>query len=237
MKNLLLSSFLLFGSLIFVSCKKDNGPSQEKEMSAKNNSGVSVSSRGYLKFATTNDIVVFSKKLLNPATRETTISELNDKGFKNRKSNIASRDYDPNNPYDLIFNKDGVLEIENVIIKITDDDKFIFTLKEEFANEENFNKLINMVYDELIMNKLNVERNINEEFNLMSFIVQFPNGINEALNNTESKRPMFGSTSTDCQIFSYGPCMWEECTVNHYFFWILVSTQEHHETPGSRACD
>ena len=236
MKNLLLSSFLLFGSLCFISCKKDNVPSLEKEMSAKNNFGVSVSSRGYLKFATTSDIVEFTKKLQNPSIREKTITELNEKGFKKRKSNIASREYDPNNPYDLIFNQDGVLEIENVIIKITDDDKFIFTLKDEFANEENFNKLINMVYDELIMNKLNVERNINEEFNLMSFIVQFPNGINEAFNNTESKRPMLGSKYIDCQLFSDGTCMWEECTVNYYVLWILVSTQEHHETPGRRAC-
>lgn len=63
-----------------------------------------------------------------------------------------------------------------------------------------------------------------------------PFGINETENTSGNKRPMFGHTNDDCGLHSNATCIWEECTVHHYAFWILTSTQEHHVTPGSIAC-
>lgn len=233
MKKTLLGSILLCGILFFSSCKKDNSQNQEMETTAPNNNAVSISPKGYLNFNSTSDLIAFSKKLFNPNTKENVIADLAEKGFKNRKLNIASRNSDPASPYNLIFSSDGLLEVDNVIMKITDDDKFIYTLKEEYANGTTFNNLVNEVFDALRMNKINVDRNATAQFNFAEFMTQNPNGQQEALNNAGLRRPMFGTvngqphtqTYGSPQYTPYGNCQIMQCTVTHhtqYVFWINI---------------
>jgi len=237
MKKTLLGSILLCG-IFLSSCKKDNSTYQENEITATNNIAVSVTPKGYLKFTTTKDIVELSKKLFDPKTKESVLTELTEKGFKNRKSNITSYSSNPTSPYDLIFNSDGLLEVENVIMKITDDDKFIYTLKEKQANSTTFNNLVKEVFDTLTMNKINVDRNAVSPFNFAEFMALNPNGQQEVLSKAILRKPMFGTT--DVIITQWVPTLtpgtcyfWQSHYITVYVFWVKTDSYWGDDVPNS----
>lgn len=241
MKTLLSGSILLCSILFFSSCQKDNSLNNEVETTKVNNLAVSLIPQGFLKFNTSNDFIAFSKKILNAETKESVLKDLSEKGFKSRNFNIASRNSDTTNPYNLIFNADGLLEIDNVIMKISDDDQFLYTMKEEYSNPETFNGLVNEVYNAIKMNKINVNRNLTAEFNFSDFSTQNPFGVEEARNNASLRRPMFGhvtstSTSSSDGYDVYGNCIHTVVTTTSndgYIFWIHTSHSETYTTVTS----
>ena len=229
MKNLSIGFFLLGATFFTISCKKESNPIETgNELGVAN--GVIVNSRGYLSFKSSNDIVEFGKRL-NSSKKESIMSDLRKKGFKSR-SNSSSFSRAPNSIYNLIFNEEGLLQVDDVIMKITDDDKFLYTLKEGISDSVTFNKLLNEIYDGLKMNKINVDRSLLEEFNLIDFTAENPFGELEALYNADQKRPMFGgatilSSDTDPAFYNTGTGQCEQCTNYYsqsvtYIFWIAL---------------
>ena len=75
-----------------------------------------------------------------------------------------------------------------------------------------------------------------KNFDLVEFIDDKPYGELEPLNNAQNRRPMFGSIKSNCGIHSNENCIWETCTVTHYFFWFVSEVEEDVETDGSKHC-
>jgi hypothetical protein len=162
---------------------------------------------------------------------------------------MESRSSDSTSPYDLIFNFDGLLEIDNVILKISDDEKFIYTLKEDYVNTTTFNNLVSEIFDAMTMNKINTDRNVSSEFNFSEFMIQHPSGVEEARTNANLRRPMFGQTTTTANNVPIGTgqynivtggCDQTVCEVTHhtqYIFWINVDEWDTldncHTIPGT----
>jgi hypothetical protein len=225
----------IFMMLVFFSCKKDNSqnPINDEEVLAFKK-GVSVSSRGYLVFNTAEDIVKFAK-LLVIDNDDKLLTELKGDGFKSRKANQTDLSRDPNSIYSSIFNAQGLLQVNDVIMKITDDDLFLYTLLQQYADATTMNNLINEVYDLTKMNKIKVDRELTENFSLIDFTAANPYGRLEALNGgTAGRRPMFGSVSSTSNIVPVGSghyntgtgsCVQWICnvtTTTTYVFWINV---------------
>jgi hypothetical protein len=83
---------LTFVSLFFLaSCKKDESLTLEQAVEKQKNASFSISNRGYLQFASSNELVNFGKKLFNQTSGDSTISSLAAKGFKNRTSSVSAR--------------------------------------------------------------------------------------------------------------------------------------------------
>lgn len=123
-------------------------------------------------------------------------------------------------------------------MKITDDDKFIYTLKEEYANGTTFDNLVNEVFDALTMNKINVDRNATAQFNFSEFMSQNPNGRQEALNNAGLRRPMFGHTDVIVTQWvstgSPGTCyFWQSHYITNYVFWVNTGSHWGGDVPNS----
>ena len=233
----LLSSSIIFVFVIFSSCKKDTSLNNNVIQSSSSKINYSLSTKGYLNFKSTNDIVAFGKKLLDPKTKVTLLEELSEMGFKKRNVSTSLRPTDPSNPYNIIFNSDGILEVNNVIIKITDDDKFLITLKELYLNDASFNNLVNAVYDPSKMNKINVDRNVAVQFDLVGFTNINPYGHEEELNTEAEKVPFFGKRRLSTKTVvgqsetntGTGGCHAMSCTRTtwgYYAAWILVDTWE-----------
>jgi hypothetical protein len=227
----------IFMMVVFFSCKKDNSlnaVSDEEVLVVKK--GVSVSSSGYLVFNTAEDIVKFGK-LLVIDNAEKLLTELKSDGFKSRKANQTDLARNPNSIYSLIFNAQGLLQVNDVIMKITDDDVFLYTLLQQYADAATMNNLINEVYDPIKMNKINVDRELTANFSLINFTAENPYGQLEALNSgTVGRRPMFGSHTnhwqgiTNPEYNAIGQCVsyttqYTQSTT--YVFWIGFSGSVH----------
>lgn len=221
--------FSLFVAILFTtSCKKEN-TTTENESKNEIQDGVSVNSKGYLVFQSSKALIEFGKKL-NSKKSDHTLADLQEKGFKNRsmKSSLLQA-RNSNSIYSLIFNEDGLLQVDDIILKITDDDKFLYTLKEEFSNPETYNKLVNEIYDSNKMNKINVDRSLEIDFDLVEYTDENPFGEFENLYGAQQNRPMFGTK--DKEIDQPDPAFYnplgqcKQCTQHYvqtvtYIFWI-----------------
>jgi hypothetical protein len=220
----------IFMMVVFFSCKKDNSlkvVSDEEVLRVKKE--VSVSSSGYLIFSKAEDIVKFGK-LLVIDNDEKLLHELKADGFKSRKANQTDLARNPNSIYSSIFNAQGLLQVNDVIMKITDDDKFLYTVIQQYADAATMTNLINEVYDPIKMNKINVDRELTTNFSLLDFTVANPFGTLEALTNrTAPNRPMFGSrtrswsSTTETGYNAIGQCVsytTDYSQTTTYIFWI-----------------
>jgi hypothetical protein len=228
LKFLVIPIFIL---IAFFSCKKDNSLNRvtnEESLSVKKE--VSVSSRGFLIFNTEQDIVKFGK-LLMIDNDEKLINELKSEGFKSRKINQTDLARNPNSIYSSIFNAQGLLQVNNVIMKITDNDLFIFTLLQENADAATMASLINEIFIPSKMNKINVDRDLTTNFSLIDFTALNPYGQLELLNSgiAGKRRPMFGSsineweTTTNPEFNAIGQCVsytTQYSQTTTYVFWI-----------------
>lgn len=160
---------------------------------------ITVSSKGYLMFHSVNDIVAYSK-LLNSSSRDSVLSNLQSKGFL-KKSTIYMYSKEGDDPYNLYFDEDGLMQVEDILIKISSNEKFLYIIKEQNLDPELYSKLISEIYDELKMDKINVDR-LEENFDLLGMVDFTPFGINETENTSGNKRPMFGHTNDDCGLHS-----------------------------------
>lgn len=239
---------IIFVGLIFLttSCKKDSQIESNNQIVVSDN--FHVSSRGFLVFPTTKAIVKFGK-LLNSDKKDSLISQLQLQGFKNRKQSHSALSRNENSIYNQFFDENGFLQVSDIIMRISDDDAFLYTVKEEYANEEAFNDLFNEIYDALIMNRVNVDRNMAEEFDLIDFTSENPSGEFEEIFTGIERRPMFGSstsypTVTDPGFYNvYGQC--QVCTHTYsqtttYIFWIGFPGSPQYQSTScvnSNTCD
>ncbi len=121
-------------------------------------------------------------------------------------------------------------------MKITDDDLFLYTLLQQYADAATMTNLINEVYIPTKMNKINVDRELTENFSLIDFTAENPYGKLEALNGANiGRRPMFGTTHSTSTNSPYGTghyngignCVQTVCDVTvhtTYIFWINVGS-------------
>jgi hypothetical protein len=220
---------LFFVGLIFLatSCKKDSMVESSNQTTTSDN--FHVSSRGFLVFPTTSSIVKFGK-LLNSNKKDSLISDLQLQGFKNRKQSPSVLSRGDNSIYNQFFDENGFLQVSDIIMRISDDDAFLYTVKEEYADQQAFNHLFNEIYDALIMNRINVDRSMSEEFDLINFTLENPAGEFEAIFTGAERRPMFGNTQGTAvnnipDIYNPGNCTTYSCAyTTHYFFWINTGT-------------
>ena len=136
---------------------------------------------------------------------------------------------DGDDPYDVYFDQDGLMQVEDILIKISSNEKFLYIIKEQNLDPELYNKLISEIYDELKMDKINVDR-LEESFDLLGMVDYTPFGINEPEITNEDKRPMFGSqghtyTVTDPAFYNTQTGGCQQCTNTYsytttYIFWI-----------------
>lgn len=226
MKKSIFNLMTLILVLLFCSCKKEYNQPKTEDLQQND---IVVKTEGYIAFKNQSVLIEFTKKLMNPDFGNSFIADLQKKGFKKRQGNTNIYSRDPNSIYSLIFNQDGLLQVDNIIMKISEDDKFLYTLKEDMTDSATFNKLINEIYDGLKMNKISVDRNLSEEFSLIDFTSENPFGKLESLYGGDEKRPMFGTvvtfpTITDPPFYTgNGNC--EVCTHSYiqyttYIFWI-----------------
>ncbi|MFZ4769896.1 MAG: hypothetical protein ACOYLO_06910 [Ferruginibacter sp.] len=218
---------LLVGLILFVtSCKKDNIIDNNSQTTISDN--FHVSSRGFLVFPTTNSIVKFGK-LLNSEKKDSLISELQLQGFINRKQNPTVLSRGEGSIYNQFFDENGFLQVSDIIMRISDDDAFLYTVKEEYADQQAFDKLFNEIYDAMIMNRINVDRSMEEEFDFVNFNLENPAGEFEAIFSGAERRPMFGSSqstwssTTVPEYNAVGQCVSYTTTYSQsttYIFWI-----------------
>lgn len=116
------------------------------------------------------------------------------------------------------------MQIEDILIKISSNEKFLYIIKEQNLDPDLYSKLLNETYDELKMDKINVNR-LEENFDLLAMVDYTPFGINEPETSTGKPRPMFGHT--DIPVTQWvptntpGTCyIWQTYWVTHYYFWI-----------------
>jgi hypothetical protein len=210
----------------FISCKKDT--IQNDEPFEKQMKEITVSARGYLIFPSTESLVNYGKLIAKDANNSTT-AQLVQKGFKKFEANISSSQGSGNNPYSDFFDENGFLQVSNIILKLSSDQNFVYTLDQAMADSTNYNNMFNEVYNAVINNKINVDRDFNLPFEFSAFMNSNPNGQNETLNTSSQRRKMFGSstnnyTTSDPPMYNgYGNCQvcthsWSQTTT--YFLWI-----------------
>jgi hypothetical protein len=215
---------IILATFFAASCSKKGSEPQAIDVSKLNGIEkiVSVSNKGYLVFASKKDAVEFDK-LLAKSNKEDVDNYLASKGFKRRKHNALARTNEEasDSPYDVYFNEDGLLQLENIIMRITGDEQFIYTITEDNLTEETLTQIINESYEAGLMNKITVDRDKDVEFDITLFIDEHPNGVVEdAQQGTASRRPMFGTT-THC----YNGWYTDPITnVPFHYYWIEKDT-------------
>jgi hypothetical protein len=211
---------------LFDSCKKDTINSDEPSTDLKEE--ITMSSRGYLVFPNVESVVSYGQLLASNPNNEVALN-IRKLGFKNFGQNISNTQGASNNPYSDFFDENGFLQVSNVVLKLSSDEQFVYTLNAAMADSVNYNLMLNEVYNAIIMNKINVDRDFSLPFEFFAFMAANPNGENESLNTSAAKRKMFGSTTThpvavDPPMYNgYGNC--QVCTHTYsqtttYFFWI-----------------
>lgn len=221
---------LIFTVSFIASCKKENAVGSEKMYSSHDEiCNFKVDKRGFLIFASIEDILKFNK-FLNNGNKEKIIDEIMTKGFKIRKNSSTLFSRSSDSPYNYYFDENGLLQVGDLLLKISHDDKFLYVVKEQNLDPIVYEKLLLETFDELTMNKINVNR-LEENFNLLALMDFTPFGINEPENTGFDKRPMFGTTTTlehYCipNALNPGFC---DCgdyeIIHHYAFWIQTSWQ------------
>jgi hypothetical protein len=230
MKKLLLVAAL---TIFIFSCKKDESLTKGEELLNQNGISVTVSPKGFLNFKTKQDIAKFSI-LISEKTNELLIFQnLKNEGFKAKINNISSKNSNLDEVYNLFFNKDGILEVENTILKITNDNKYLLALLEQNLDEIEFENLVNEDYNIKKMKKINIIREAN--FNLLNFMQMSRDDESISTLSDATGVPMFGAQTTSYGNVSIGSthyngvgsCVQTFCTkkiTRHYIMWILVQT-------------
>ena len=228
MKQFLKFSTFLIILFSFVSCKKENTDLQSNQASALEPQNkpewsvlnrINVHANGFLVFAKRNDLLEYSK-LINSPSKELTLKYLSSKGFEQKPANLSITSREGDDPYATVFDSNGLLQVEDILMKISNDEKFFYIVKEQNLDPAVYTKLLAELYDELKMNKINVDR-VNENFNMFAVIDYTPFGINEPLITTAEKRPCIGTGVVTHNMVN--GCHYT-CLQN-YFLWIPVGPE------------
>lgn len=94
-------------------------------------------------------------------------------------------------PYMGYFDQNGMLQISDILLKISSDENFLYIVKEQNLDAEIYDKLISEILDEMKMNKINIDR-LEEDFDLFTFMDLTPFGINEPEYAQKDKIPFIG---------------------------------------------
>ncbi|MBS1762786.1 MAG: hypothetical protein JSR00_07915 [Bacteroidetes bacterium] len=66
-------------------------------------------------------------------------------------------------PYMGYFDQNGMLQISDILLKISSDENFLYIVKEQNLDAEIYDKLISEILDEMKMNKINIDM-LEEDF-------------------------------------------------------------------------
>lgn len=168
-------------------------------------------------------------KVINSSSKEFALESLSSKGFQQKTTTLAMTSRDEDSPYYTVFDQDGLFQVGDILMKLSSDEKFFYIVKEQNLDPEVYAKLLAEFYDELKMNKINVDR-VNEDFDMFSLVDYTPFGINEPEIAISEKRPCIGSAPGDDQCNGFHNAVTDVCsttccpTTNHYFLWIYTGT-------------
>lgn len=136
MKNLRSICIALFSLIFLFSCKKESiKENANLDATTTDIINMKVSPKGYLIFPSVQDLLKYDKAL-SSESKNLIVHNLALKGFKHRdlSNSLFARDQD--SPYNYYFDTDGLMQIANVLIKISDDDKFLYIVKEQNLDPE-----------------------------------------------------------------------------------------------------
>lgn len=100
---------------------------------------------------------------------------------------------------DYTLSVDGIVEINGVLMKPIEDNKFLLTMVTSNVNSESYNRLAKGEYDKETMNKFATNRPKKLRIELYEFIKKTPAGYeeNEAFPESDNRRPFWGKICGD----------------------------------------
>lgn len=235
MKLILKICSVLLILLSLESCKKQNDNSlltQTSEYKSQSKPDESIISRikidpkGFLVFPNRDGLMEYGK-LITSSARQSTLDDLKARGFQTKTLNSASS-REGEDPYATVFDQNGLLQVGDILMKISSDKKFFYIVKDQNLDPTVYAELIAEFYDQLKMDKINVDR-INQAFDMFSLIDYTPFGINEPEIAISDKRPCIGTVhgiacNQSTNVYT-GDCINTCCAFStHYFFWIETGT-------------
>jgi hypothetical protein len=221
-------------------------------------SGISLSSDGYLVFDSLHRFNQFLE-FLNTNSHSAIQSFLNTYGFESRGQSIyesTEEMLEAGQADDYLFSDIKAIEVEDIIIKISEDSSFMLTMTRGNFNQGAYEQMLNDGYNPNYMNKLATYPEYEDiiQTSFLQFMVESPNGTEQTNFPSASGRRFIGSQNNP-QYNTYsgayyntgtGSCVvmvstWH--TVSSYFFWIHTGTSAPHfdgayeQTVDESECD
>lgn len=178
-----------------------------------------MSDNGYLVFQSVEDVQHYFDYVLSHNISEI-ITLHNNLGFVPLAGNNQNIDKE-NYPELLSFNSNGLIQIGNNVIKLTDNKEFLLTINSNALNSQEYSNLISESFNINTMNKLSILKVRNDNnFNIIDVINNNPNGIDESNDEVQPLRgrPCFGTREFKMPCNEYTGQRW--VNVVHYVLWI-----------------
>lgn len=264
MKKKLVIVSVLYSFLIFcmMGCKKDQQSRQTQAEKVAHNqslqrgylSNIKVSQYGFLIFSSLSDVQEYLEFV-----KRSTHGELQDHlariGFKSLGSTIYGKEFSSaavteEEAADYIVDAFHMFQVEEVVMKPIGETtskvkwQFLLTMHTSNLNSESFEVMASGTYDADVMNKF-ATNSEDGSVNLFAFIKETPSGYEETTpNSAETKRPMFGETTTELQecgqshYTPLGNCV-RDCQIRSvrkiYIFWVGIIVDDNVTSSWSEA--
>lgn len=244
MKKVILFSTIICSlcTILFFGCKKEGTSSTSDKATSKVGKSkshilsrlapekLSVSENGFLIFPSIKDLEDYGDFLSNSTHAEVQkyheSINFTSRGKDKFGESYANEKVTDEQQIDYALDIHGIVEINSVIMKPINDNKFLLTMIPENLNSSSYSRLSNGEYDSETMNQLATNRPKENKIDLFEFIKSTPKGYKETQANSASlERKFWGRSCTsgttcipnavtgDCD-----PYNWTYCC--KYTFWI-----------------
>lgn len=185
-------------------CKKDKSFFSENTdpnlLGRESIISINLDPRGFLKF-NEEDLTEFYS-VLSSYSHEDIQESLTEDGF----SSLGQLNFNSSNTdfYNIpledeqvhyILSEDGIVQVENVIMKISDDFTYVIAVTEENIDSTIFNMLKEGYYDSDKMNKFTFSQDGNE-LDIVEFALVMPSGHEDSAPVGQYRVPFWGTTTT-----------------------------------------
>lgn len=223
------------GTIIFLACNKKAEIKQDDQQ-VNFKLGLTVSPRGFLIFKKFSDFEGYTNfiKGNTPEDVKSFLASIHFKGKATKENSFARSTSSSNSELNYILDENDVVQIENVVMKLTDDQKFMLTMIGGNLTEASYADLINGVYNSSFMDKFSTFPDEGSPL-LIPFVNETPIGYEETGINEPGTNAWFGwengivSTSTNFYYNGIGQCVGRTTICKprtYYFFGIAISHQD-----------
>ncbi len=177
------------------------------------------------------------KYYMKHSTHSEVLDYLNTIGFSSKGLSIYDSTYATSlvteaQSYDYFYKNIKILRIANSVIKLSEDEHYVFTVQASNYTTSTYADLINDTCDSTIMNQFSSVKERSDSFNIINYCTSYPSGYTENYSYVLTNRPSIGSSqSSVCQyngdIFNAETNTWTPVYERHvevstYVFWIGV---------------